>query len=92
MPIQRLIKRDVERLWSKVITAANPKLDPVKASVRLNWGAPKEPELLTQDILKAHELGVISRDEIRKILQGIGWKIETVKPEALPEAKKEAIS
>ena len=75
MPIQRLIKRDVERLWSKVITAANPKLDPVKASVRLNWGAPETPEVIAADLIHAAELDLIRQEEFRKNAVKFGWEL-----------------
>jgi hypothetical protein len=75
MPIQRLIKRDVERLWSKVITAANPKLDPVKASVRLNLGAPETPEVIAADLIHAAELRLIRPEEFRKNAVKFGWEL-----------------
>jgi len=81
MPIQRLIKRDVERLWSKVIISANKNLDPVKASIRLNWGAPETPELNLADIIKLAEISAttgvqyIRPDELRKNLTKFGIEL-----------------
>ena len=66
MPIQRFIKRDLEMLWRKVIRSTDSSLDPVKAAVRLNWGAPDVPEIEIADVLKAFELRAIRRDEVRK--------------------------
>jgi hypothetical protein len=75
MPIQRLIKRDVERLWSKVIKAASADLDPVKASVRLNWGAPETPEIIAADLIHAAELNLIRPEEFRKNAVKFGWEL-----------------
>jgi len=75
MPIQRLIKRDVERLWIKVIKAASAELDPVKASVRLNWGAPETPEVIAADLIHAAELGLIRPEEFRKNAVKFGWEL-----------------
>ena len=75
MPIQRFIKRDLEMLWRRVITSANASLDPVKAAVRLNWGAPETPELEIADVLKAFELRAIRRDEARKNLIKAGFEL-----------------
>jgi hypothetical protein len=91
-----LIKRDVERLWSKVITAANPKLDPVKASVRLNWGSPETPELNIADIIKLAEISAttgvqyIRPEELRKNLTKFGVELweAAQQPNASQEAKK----
>ena len=88
MPIQRLIKRDVERLWSKVITSANTKLDPVKASVRLNWGAPETPEVVAADLIHAAELGLIRSEEFRKNAVKFGW--ELWEPQQQSNASQEA--
>lgn len=79
MPIQRFIKRDLEMLWRKVITSANPTLDPVKAAVRLNWGAPETPELEIADVLRAFELRAIRRDEVRKNLIKAGFELSEPK-------------
>jgi hypothetical protein len=91
MPIQRLIKRDVERLWSKVIKAASADLDPVKASVRLNWGAPETPEVIVADLIHAAELGLIRSEEFRKNVVKFGWELWESQPSqsnASQEAKK----
>ncbi len=79
-PIQRYIKRQVERdIFSSVLNQAG--LDQAEAKVRLNWGTQKEPELVASDILKAFELGVLSKEEVRKMLIEFGWKIETLSNE-----------
>jgi len=85
MPIQRFIKRDLEMLWRKAITSANPSLDPVKAAVRLNWGVPETPELEITDVLRAFELQAIRRDEVRKNLVKAGF--ELWEPERRSETK-----
>lgn len=76
LALQRFIKRIIEReVFVPVIAQAG--FDPKKVDCRLNWGAAKEPELVTADVLKAFELGTLSREEVRKILVGFGWKLET---------------
>lgn len=87
MPIQRLIKRDVERLWSKVIVSANPKLDPVKAAVRLNWGSPEAPEVSMADLLAAAVKGVIRSEEFRKNAVKFGWELWDESPQAAEKPK-----
>ena len=74
MSLQRFIKRTIEReVFNPVVEQAG--YNPSEAKVKLNWGIPSEPELVTSDVLKAFELGVLSRDEVRKILIGVGWKL-----------------
>ena len=85
--LQRFIKRIVEReIFARVIEQAG--LEPKKAEIRLNWGTPKEPELVTLDILKAFELGVLSKEEVRKMLLEFGWKIESLPSEGSSKAMK----
>lgn len=85
LPLQRLIKRQLEALWRKVIMHANPSLDPVKASVRLNWGAPEVPELKIEHIINlasiSAQTGVqyIRPEEVRKNLAKFG--VELWEPE-----------
>ena len=51
-PIQRYIKRQVEReIFDAVLAQAG--FDSAKARVRLNWGSPKTPEIVIADMLKA---------------------------------------
>jgi len=76
MALQRFIKRVIEReLFTPLIEQAG--LDPRKAECRLNWGQPSLPEINVADMLKAFELGVIGRTELRNILQKIGWELQT---------------
>jgi len=75
LPTQRLIKRRVEGLWRKVIVAADSSLDPVKASVRLNWGAPETPEVIAADLIHAAELDLIRSEEFRKNAVKFGWEL-----------------
>jgi len=75
MPIQRFIKRDLEMLWRKVIRSTDSSLDPVKAAVRLNWGAPETPEIEVDHILKAFELRAIRPEEARKNLLKAGFEL-----------------
>jgi hypothetical protein len=73
-PIQRYIKRQVEReIFTAVLKQAG--LDPAKAQVRLNWGAEKAPEIVVADMLKAAELGLIRPDEFRKNAAKFGWEL-----------------
>jgi hypothetical protein len=77
MAFQRFLKRGVERhLFDKVVGAAG--LDPKQAQVRLNWGMPEslDYEKLTQILGQLTELlkvvpGVVSDDELRKILRDV---------------------
>lgn len=74
MSLQRFLKRICERdIFWPVIQQAG--LDPKKADCRLIWGAPEVPELLVSDQLKAFELSVIRRDELRKMLVKQGWEL-----------------
>jgi hypothetical protein len=91
LPTQRLIKRRVEALWRKVIVAADSSLDPVKASVRLNFGAPETPEVIAADLIHAAELGLIRSEEFRKNAVKFGWELWEAQPSqsnASQEAKK----
>jgi len=73
-PIQRYIKRQVERdVFASVLKQAG--LDPAEAKARLNWGSPKTPEIGLADMLKAAELGLIRREEFRKSAVKLGWEL-----------------
>ena len=73
-PIQRYIKRQVEReIFASVLKQAG--LDPAEAKARLNWGSPKTPEISMSDMLKAAELGLIRREEFRKSVVKFGWEL-----------------
>jgi len=76
MALQRFMRRVVEReIFTPLIEQAG--LDARKAGCRLNWGQPSLPEIEVGDMLKAFELGVIGRIELRNILQKIGWELQT---------------
>ena len=73
-PIQRYIKRQVEHaIFTRVLVQAG--LDPSEARVRLNWGAPKTPQVSIADMLKAAELGLIRPEEFRKNAAKWGWEL-----------------
>jgi hypothetical protein len=84
--MQRLIKREVEKLWSLVIAEAG--FDPAQAHARLNWGTPETPEILVADMLKAAELGLIRPEEFRKNAVKFGWELWDKEPEETAEVKK----
>ena len=80
-PIQRYIKRQVERdLFDVVVKQAG--LDAAAAGVRLNFGSPEAPEVNVADMLKAKELGLIRSEEFRKNAVKWGWELwEEQQPE-----------
>lgn len=80
-PVQRYIKRQVERDVFDVILA-QAGLDAAKAQVRLNWGTEKTPEIVMADMLKAAELRLIRPEEFRKNAVKFGWMLwEGTQPE-----------
>jgi hypothetical protein len=84
-PIQRYIKRQVERdIFDLALAQAG--LNPAEAQVRLNWGAEKMPEIVMADMLKAAELDLIRQEEFRKNAVKFGWQLWE-KPQ--PETSKE---
>ncbi|MEM3356734.1 MAG: hypothetical protein QW166_02790 [Candidatus Bathyarchaeia archaeon] len=84
-PIQRYIKRQVEREIFDVVLAQTG-FDPDEARVRLNWGAEKTPEIDLTEMLKAAELGLIRPEEFRKNVAKFGWQLwEPPKPETSME-------
>lgn len=87
-PVQRYIKRHVERtIFAPVLAQAG--FNPFEARVRLNWGSPKTPEISVADMLKAAELGLITREEFRKNAVKWGWELwEEPSETILEEAKK----
>ncbi len=76
MALQRFIARVVEREIFRLIVAQEG-LNPNEAGVRLRWGQPSTPTIKVSDMLRAFELGVISRDELRNMLQKSGWELHT---------------
>ena len=85
-PIQRYIKRQVERgIFDVVLAQAG--LNPSEAQVRLNWGSEKVPEIVMADMLKAAELGLIRQEEFRKNAVKFGWQLwEKSQPETFMES------
>jgi|GEM_PF-355677 len=73
-PIQRYIKRQVEReIFAVVVAQAG--FDAAKAKVRLNFGSPETPELNPADLIKAAESGLIRAEEFRKNAVKFGWEL-----------------
>jgi len=73
-PIQRYIKRQVERdIFDTILTQAS--FNPAEAKVRLNWGSPETPEVVMADLIKAAELGLIRSEEFRKNATKFGWEL-----------------
>ena len=87
-PIQRYIKRQVERdIFDVVLAQAG--ISPSEAQVRLNWGAEKVPEIVMADMLKAAELGLIRQEEFRKNVVKFGWRLwEKSQPETFMEGAR----
>ncbi len=79
-PVQRYIKRQVEReIFAVVVAQAG--FDSVKAKVRLNFGSPETPELVPADLIKAAELGLVRSEEFRKNAVKFGWELWEDSPE-----------
>ena len=79
-PIQRMIKRRVEReIFRAVIEQAG--YDPIKAKVRLNWGSPESPEIKASDLIsaatsQAGSVPLIRLEEFRKnAVKILGWEL-----------------
>jgi hypothetical protein len=73
-PIQRYIKRQVEReIFDVVLAEAG--FESAKVQARLNWGSPKTPEISITDMLKAAELKLIRQEEFRKSAAKFGWEL-----------------
>ncbi len=84
-PIQRYIKRQVERQIFDVVLA-EAGFEPAKVQARLNWGSPKTPEISIADMLKAAELGLIRQEEFRKNAVKFGWELWEKAPETAKES------
>jgi len=84
-PIQRYIKRQVERdIFAVILSQAGFK--PSEAQIRLNWGTEKAPEIVMADMLKAAELKLIREEEFRKNAVKFGWQLwEKPQPETFME-------
>jgi hypothetical protein len=74
-PIQRMVKRRVEReIFAVIVKQAG--FDPVKASVRLNWGSPETLEISASDLISAADRRLIRPDEFRKnAIKILGWEL-----------------
>ena len=73
-PIQRYIKRQVERdIFDAVLNQSG--FNSAEAKVRLNWGSPETPEVVMADLIKAAELGLIRKEEFRKNAAKFGWEL-----------------
>ncbi|MCW4046044.1 MAG: hypothetical protein NWE99_00565 [Candidatus Bathyarchaeota archaeon] len=73
-PVQRYIKRQVEReIFDVVLAQAG--LDTVKAQPRLHWGSPQTREVNVSDMLRACELKLIREEEFRKNAVKFGWEL-----------------
>jgi hypothetical protein len=73
-PIQRYIKRQVEReIFEVILSQAG--LNPTKAQARLNWSPIKTPQTNLADLLKAAEQNLIRPEEFRKNAVKFGWQL-----------------
>lgn len=74
-PIQRMVKRRVEReIFAPILLQAG--YDPIKAQVRLNWGSPETPEITASDLISAAEKQLIRPEEFRKnAIKILGWEL-----------------
>ena len=73
-PVQRYIKRQVEKEIFAVIVAQNG-FEAAKAKVRLNFGSPETPEMVPGDLIRAAELGLVRAEEFRKNAVKFGWEL-----------------
>ena len=74
-PIQRMVKRRVEREIFSAIEKQNG-FDPVKGQVRLNWGTADTPEISASDLISAADKNIIRADEFRKnAVKILGWEL-----------------
>ncbi len=78
-PIQRYIKRQVERdIFNTILRQEG--FNPLEAKIRLNWGSPETPELVPADLIHAAQLGLIRPEEFRKNAVKFGWELWEAKP------------
>jgi hypothetical protein len=85
-PVQRYIKRQVEREIFAVVVAQSG-FDASKAKVRLNFGSLESPELSPADLIKAAELGLIRSEEFRKNAVKVGWELWDVQQDNVAKTK-----
>ena len=70
--VQRFVKRVVENeIWDRVLKQSG-----IPSKVRMNWGQPDVPKLEFRDVMRAFELGVISKEEARRMLADMGWRLD----------------
>jgi hypothetical protein len=87
-PVQRYIKRQVEREIFKLVLQQSG-FDPKKSKVRLNWGTPKTPEITASDMINAAQSSLIRPEEFRKNATKFGWELwEKTAAETTTEASK----
>ena len=79
-PVQRMIKRRVEReIFAIIVMHAG--FDPAKAAIRLNWGTPETPEITASDLIsaataQAGSVPLIRAEEFRKnAIKILGWEL-----------------
>ena len=78
--IQRRLKRTIEKeIFDRVLIREG--LNVKRVNLELHWGQPDIPEFKIQDVFKAKEIGIISNEEARNILQKSGWELSTEEPE-----------
>lgn len=80
--LRREIRRQIEAVWIQVLTSCG--FDPFKANVKLHFGSP-EVEYETDDLFKAVEDQIISKEEARTILrESMKWRLESITPVTIP--------
>lgn len=76
MPINRLIKREIEDLWRSVLKTTALKIDPLKAAVRLNWGNQEAPTITAADLISAAEKNLITKEDFTKnAIKVLHWEL-----------------
>lgn len=98
LPIQRMIKREIEAIWDVVVEQAGH--DPERANVRLNWGMQKKPEIQLADLTKLAEISAnmamqgipvdrlyIRPEELRKNLVKFGFELWELKSDTTQNTK-----
>lgn len=85
--LRRAIKRVVEKFWKDILTTYG--FDAIKAKSRLHFGS-DEVEYKIEDIFRAVETNIISKEEARILLREYSkWKLEGKAPkDEKPEEKK----
>jgi len=74
--IQRRLKRTIEKeIFDRVLIREG--LNVERANLELHWGQPEIPEFNIQDLFRAREIGIISNEEARNILQKSGWELSS---------------